>query len=189
MRFKRYRVLAIGLAALSLSACSYQKFAEQEQAIKEEWAQVRSELQRRNDLIPSLIETVRSHAPDQESVYQTAADSHARLVAARTALETINAGNQQSVALERLMAIVENYPELKANDSFKRSMDELAAAQNSIAVERMRYNARVQQYNISRRQFLGMLTAELFFHDYPFFEVPPPPRDAPKAEFERQPQR
>ena len=188
MRFNRYRVVAIGLAALSLSACSYHKFAEQEQAIDEEWVQVRSELQRRNDLIPSLIETVRSYAPDQESVCQTAADSRARLVAARTAVETIDAANQQSLALERLMAIVEHYPELKADDSFKRLMDELAAAQNNIAVERMRYNGRVQRYNISRRQFPGMLTADLFFHDYRFFEVPPPPRDGPKAEIERQPQ-
>jgi len=189
MRFNRYRVVAIGLAALSLSACSYHKFAEQEQAIDEEWVQVRSELQRRNDLIPSLIETVRSYAPDQESVCQTAADSRARLVAARTAVETIDAANQQSLALERLMVIVEQHPELKANDSFKRLMDELAAAQNNIAVERMRYNARVQRYNISRRQFPGMLTADLFFHDYRFFEVPPPPRDGPKAEYELQPQR
>ena len=188
MRFNRYRVVAIGLAALSLSGCSYRKFAEQERGIKEEWAQVRSELQRRNDVIPPLIEKVRSSAPDQESVCQTAVDSRARLVAARTAVETIDAANQQSLTLERLMAIVEQHPELRANDSFKRLMDELAAAQNGIAVERMRYNARVQRYNISRRQFPGMLTADLFFHDFPFFEVPPPPRDGPKAEIDRQPQ-
>lgn len=190
MRFNRYRVVAMCLTALSLSACSHQKFAEQEQAIKEEWTQVLGELQRRNDLIPPLIEAVRSYVPDQESVYQAAADSRARLIAARTALETTNAANDQWVVLERLMAIVEKHPELKGNDSFKRLMDELAAAQNGIAVERMRYNARVQQYKTSRDRFPGVLTARLFgFPDHPFFEIPPPTREVPKLEVEPQPAR
>ena len=189
-RFNSYRVVAMSLAAMSLSGCSYSKFVGQEEAVKAEWAQVQNELQRRNDLIPHLVETVKGYASHEQSVFQAVADSRARLAGARTRKETIAAANQQWTALARLLAVVENYPQLKANDSFNRLMDELAGTENRIAVERMRYNAQVQQYNTSRRQPPGVLTALLFnFPDYPFFEVPTTAREIPKVEFEREPQR
>lgn len=181
-RFTSYRVVAMSLAAVSLSGCSYNKFAGQEQAIKAEWAQVQNDLQRRNDLIPPLVETVKSYAPHERSVLQSAVDSRTRLAAARTPSETIDAANQQSTALARLLAVVENYPPLTANDSFNRLMEELKGTEIRIAVGRMRYNAFVQQYNMSRRKMTGALTALLFnFHDYPFFEVSAAPREAPKS--------
>ena len=97
------------------------------------------------------------------------------------------AANQQSAALGRLLVIVENYPNLKANEQFNRLMDELSGTENRLAVERMRYNERVQEYNTSRRQFPGVLTAKIFsFKDYPLFEAPPEARQVPKVDFNKR---
>lgn len=189
-RFNSYRVIAMSLVAVSLSGCSHNKLVGEEEAVKAEWAQVQNELQRRNDLIPDLVKTVKGYVSHEQSVFQAVADSRARLAGARTPEETIAAANQQSTALARLLAVVEDYPQLKANDSSNRLMDDLAGTENRIAVERMRYNARVQLYNTSRRKFPGGLTALLFnFQDYPFFEVPATAPEVPKVESERQPQR
>ena len=102
--------------------------------------------------------------------------------APRRPSETIQAANQQTSALGRLLAVVENYPQLKANEQFNRLMDELSGTENRIAVERMRYNERVQEYNTSRRQFPANITAKLFsFKEYPFFEAPPEAKQVPKV--------
>ena len=94
------------------------------------------------------------------------------------------AANQQTGALGRLMAVVENYPQLKANEQFNRLMDELSGTENRIAVERMRYNEAVQAYNTSRRQFPANITNRIFsFKDYPFFEAPESARQVPKVNF------
>lgn len=188
--FNAYRWVAMSLAVVSLSGCAYNNLAEQDQAIKAEWTQVQNELQQRNDLTHKLIELMKAYAPSEQSVMQAAADSGARLTSARTPSETIDAANQQSIALAALLAIVENSPQLKANDSFNQLMGELAGAENRIAVERMRYNAFVQQYQLSRRRFPAALTARLFnFQDYPFFEVPAPGRETPKVQPEQRQQR
>src|SRR5512141_2143245 len=148
--------------ATALSGCSYNKFTTQEEAIKAAWAEVQNQLQRRNDLIPNLVETVKGYAQHEESVYKDIADSRSRLLAAKSPEETIQAANQQTSALGRLLAVVENYPQLKANEQFNRLMDELAGTENRLAVERMRYNERVQEYDVSRRQFPANLTAKMF---------------------------
>jgi LemA protein len=172
------------LAALPLAGCSYNKFVSQEEAIKAQWAQVENQLQRRNDLIPNLVETVKGYAQHEEGVYKDIADARARLLAARSPEETIQAANQQTSALGRLLAVVENYPQLRANEQFNRLMDELSGTENRIAVERMRYNERVQEYNTSRRQFPANLTAKMFtFKDYPFFEAPAEAKQVPKVNF------
>jgi LemA protein len=174
------------LAALPLTGCSYNKFVSQEEAIKAQWAQVQNQLQRRNDLIPNLVETVKGYAQHEEGVYKDIADARSRLLAAKSPEETIAAANQQTTALGRLLAVVENYPQLKANEQFNRLMDELSGTENRIAVERMRYNERVQEYNTSRRQFPANLTARLFgFKEYPFFEAPPEARAVPKVDFSK----
>src|SRR5439155_13747149 len=104
--------------------------------------------------------------------------------AAKSPDETIAAANRQTSALGRLLAVVENYPNLKANEQFNRLMDELAGTENRLAVERQRYNERVQEYNTSRRQFPANLTAKLFsFKDYPFYEAPAEARQVPKVSF------
>src|SRR6202790_3678487 len=180
------RLVALALAALPLAGCSYNTFVSQEEAIKAQWAQVQNQLQRRNDLIPNLVETVKGYAQHEEGVFKEIADARSRLLAAKSPEETIQAANQQTAALGRLLAVVENYPRLKANEQFNRLMDELSGTENRIAVERMRYNDRVREYNTSRRQFPGNLTAKLFsFKEYPLFEAPPEARQVPKVNFTR----
>jgi LemA protein len=182
------RLVALTLAALPFAGCSYNKFVGQEEAVKAQWAQVENQLQRRNDLIPNLVETVKGYAAHEEGVYKEIADARSRLLSAKSPEETISAANQQTSALGRLLAIAENYPQLKANEQFNRLMDELSGTENRIAVERMRYNERIQEYNTARRQFPGNLTAKMFgFKDYPFFEAPAEAKQVPKVNFTKQP--
>ena len=176
-------LLVIALAVPS-AGCSYNRFVSQEEAIKAQWAQVQNQLQRRNDLIPNLVETVKGYAAHEEGVYKDIADARSKLLAAKSPEETIQAANQQTTALGRLLAVVENYPQLRANEQFNRLMDELSGTENRIAVERMRYNERIQEYNTGRRQFPGNVTAKLFgFKEYPFFEAPPEARQVPRVNF------
>jgi len=180
------RLIVLALAALPLTGCSYNTFVSQEEAIKAQWAQVENQLQRRNDLIPNLVETTKGYATHEEAVFKDIADARAKLLAAKSPEETIQAANQQTSALGRLLAVVENYPNLKANEQFNRLMDELAGTENRLAVERMRYNEKVQAYNTSRRQFPANLTAKMFgFKEYPFFQAPPDAKQAPKVNFSK----
>jgi LemA protein len=170
--------------AIALSGCSYNKFTTQEEAIKAAWAEVQNQLQRRNDLIPNLVETVKGYAAHESSVFKDIADARARLLAAKSPDETIQAANQQTSALGRLLAIAENYPQLKANEQFNRLMDDLAGTENRLATARRRYNDSVQAYNTQRRKFPSNLTAKMFgFKEYPYWEVPPEARQAPKVNF------
>ena len=171
-------------AAMMSSGCSYNRFVGQEEAIKTQWAQVENQLQRRNDLIPNLVETTKGIAQQEKDVFGQIADSRARLAGARTPEETIQAANQQSAALARLLVVVENYPQLRSSETFNRLMDELSGTENRIAVERMRYNERVQEYNTARRQFPANVTAGLFgFKEYPLFNAPTAAEQVPKVNF------
>ena len=178
------RLLLIALAAIPLTGCSYNRFVSEEEAITTQWAQVQNQLQRRNDLIPNLVETVKGYAGHEKEVFSAIAEARSKLLAARSPEETIAAANQQSSALGRLLAVVENYPQLKANEQFNRLMDELSGTENRIAVERMRYNEAIQRYNTRRRQFPANITARLFgFREYPLFEAPPEAQQVPKVNF------
>jgi LemA protein len=180
------RWIALALAAAPLTGCSYNRFVGQEEAIKAQWAQVENQLQRRNDLIPNLVETVKGYATHEESVYKDIADARAQMMAAKSPEETIAAANRQTSALGRLFAISENYPNLKANEQFNRLMDELSGTENRLAVERMRYNEKVQEYETSRRRFPANLTAKMFhFKEYPFFQAPPEAKQVPKVNFNK----
>jgi LemA protein len=180
------RVLLIALVTLPLGGCSYNRFVGQEEAVKQQWAQVQNQLQRRNDLIPNLVETVKGYAAHEEGIFKDIADARSRLLAARSPEETMQAAQQQTSALGRLLAVAENYPNLKANEQFNRLSDELAGTENRIAVERMRYNERIQEYNTARRQFPGNITAKLFsFKDYPLFEAAPEAKEPPRVNFSK----
>lgn len=180
------RLVALALVVAPLTGCSYNTFVTQEEAVKAQWAEIQNQLQRRNDLIPNLVETVKGYAAHEEGVYTAIADARSKLLAAKSPQETIEAANQQTSALGRLLAVVENYPQLRANEQFNRLSDELSGTENRIAVARMRYNERVQEYNTSRRKFPGNLTAKVFtFQDYPLFEAPVEARDVPKVNFSR----
>jgi LemA protein len=175
---------AIVVAAVALTGCSYNQFVAQEEGIKAQWAQIDNQLQRRNDLIPNLVSTVKGYTEHEQGVFQAVADSRARLSGAKTPEEKIAAANEQSSALSRLLMIVENYPQLKANEQFNRLSDELAGTENRIATERMRYNQKVQDYNTLRRRFPSNITGTLFgFKDYPFFQAPAEAKQVPKVDF------
>jgi LemA protein len=183
----------VALLAMGLSGCSYNRFVGQEEAIKTQWGQVENQLQRRNDLIPNLVETVKGVAQQEKDVFGQIAESRSKLAGARTTEgptdQKIDAANQQSAALARLLVVVENYPQLRSNEQFARLMDELSGTENRIAVERMRYNERVQDYNTSRRQFPSNVTAGIFgFKQYPLFNAPPEAERVPRVNFGTQPQ-
>ncbi len=181
-------LMLLSLAAGVSSGCSYNRFVGQEEAIKSQWAQVENQLQRRNDLIPNLVETVKGTAQQEKDVFGQIAESRAKLAGARTPEETMEAANQQSAALARLLVVVENYPQLKSNESFNRLMDELSGTENRLAVERMRYNERVQEYNTARRQFPANVTAGIFgFKEYPLFKAPPEATRVPRVDFGQKP--
>ena len=186
-QLKRLTMGILGaLLLIPLGGCSYNKFVGQEEAIKSQWAQVENQLQRRNDLIPNLVETVKGTAAQEQSVFVAIANSRAKLAGATTPEQKMQAANEQETALSRLLVIVENYPQLKSNDSFNRLMDELSGTENRIAVERMRYNERVQEYNTLRRRFPSNVTAKVFgFKEYPYYEAPAAAQQLPKVNFGR----
>jgi len=188
MKLMRVGIIAavVVAAVLGASSCSYNRFVGQEESIKTQWAQVENQLQRRNDLIPNLVETVKGVAQQERDVFGQIAESRAKLAGAQTPEQTMEAANQQSSALSRLLVIVENYPQLRSNESFNRLMDELSGTENRLAVERMRYNERVQEYNTSRRRFPSNVTAGIFgFKEYKLFDAPPEAERLPKVDFGR----
>jgi LemA protein len=176
---------ALGIAALvAASGCSYNRFTSMDEAIKGSWSEVQNQLQRRNDLIPNLVETVKGYASQERQVIEAITDSRAKLAGARTPEDTIKAANEQSAALARLLVVVENYPDLKSNANFMRLQDELTGTENRIAVARKRYNETIQAYNTLRRRFPSNITAGLFgFKEHPYFEVPPSAQQVPKVDF------
>ena len=179
-------VVALLAGAFASSGCSYNKFVGQDEAIKTQWSQVENQLQRRNDLIPNLVESTKGFAQQERDVFQAIADSRAKLAGATTPDQKMAAANEQSSALARLLVVVENYPTLKSDATFARLMDELAGTENRIAVERMRYNEKVQEYNTARRSFPANITAGIFgFKEHQLFQAPESAKVAPKVDFTR----
>ena len=171
-------------AVFMLSGCSYNRLTSMDEAIKGTWSEVQNQLQRRNDLIPNLVEVVKGFAAQESKVIDSITESRARLAGARTPEETIKAANEQSAALARLLVVVENYPDLKSNANFIRLQDELVGTENRIGVARMRYNETIQAYNTLQRRFPSNITAKVFgFKEHPYFEVPPSAQQVPKVDF------
>jgi LemA protein len=152
--------------------------------IKAKWAQVENQLQRRGDLIPNLVETVKGFAAQEKSILESIANARAKMAGAGSVQDRIAASNELSSALARLLVVVENYPNLKSDATFIRLMDELAGTENRLSVERKRYNDSVQVYNVAVRQFPGNLIASILgFKEQPFFEAAPAARQAPQVRF------
>ena len=129
------------------------------EAVKSAWSQVDVVLQRRADLIPNLVETVKGIAKQEQTVYGEIAQARSQLLSASTPADKIAANQRLDGALGRLLAISENYPQLKSNENFLRLQDELAGTENRIAVERKRYNDTLQDYNTYVQQFPGSIFA------------------------------
>lgn len=129
------------------------------------WAQVDTVIQRRLDLIPNLVETVKGIAAQEQEVFSNIAEARAAMAGARTPSERIEANNQLGGALSRLLVVVENYPQLQSSQNFIRLQDELAGTENRIAVERRKYNQTVQQYNTYIQLFPNNIVASLSGHE------------------------
>jgi LemA protein len=155
------------------------------ETIKSNWAQVDVVLQRRADLIPNLVETVKGFAAHEEIVYGDIAKARSALMNAQTPQDKIAANGQLDGALSRLLVIVENYPQLKSNENFLRLQDELAGTENRIAVERKRYSDSIQAYNTYIGQFPNSIFAGWagFKRNDAYFSASPTSREAPKVQF------
>jgi LemA protein len=176
-------VLVVALGAVG-AGCSYNKFVTQEEALKAQWGQVENQLQRRNDLIPNLVETTKGFAQQEKDVFKAVADARAKMGGASTPSETIAAANETSSALSRLLVVVENYPQLKSDQTFLRLMDELAGTENRLGNERRVYNEKVREYTETRRRFPANITASIFgFKEYPYFDAPKDAETVPKVDF------
>ena len=153
--------------------------------VKSNWAQVDVVLQRRADLIPNLVETVKGFAAHEETVFGDIAKARSALMNAQTPQDKIAANGQLDGALSRLLVIVENYPQLKSNENFLRLQDELAGTENRIAVERKRYNDSIQTYNTYIGQFPNNIFASWagFKRNDAYFQASQTSREAPKVEF------
>jgi len=155
------------------------------EAVNAAWSQVDVVLQRRADLIPNLVETVKGYAAQEVTVFSDIANARAALLSARDPAGKIAANGQLDGALGRLLAIVENYPQLKSNENFIRLQDELAGTENRIAVERRNYNQALQDYNT----FIGLFPNNIFagwagFHrNDNYFRASAQAQQAPKVEF------
>lgn len=163
---------------------TYNGMVTMDESVKAAWAQVENQLQRRYDLIPNYVETVKGYAAHEKEVFVKVTEARSKVAGAGNISEKIQANNQLSSALSRLMVVVERYPDLKANTNFIRLQDELAGTENRIAVERRRFNEFVKVYNGTIRQFPKNIFAGMFgFEKATYFEVPEERQEAPKIKF------
>ena len=176
-------VIIIGVFAFAMS--SRNRLVTEQEAVRNEWSNVDVVLQRRADLIPNLVETVKGYAKQEQTVIKSVADARAALGGARTPQEKIQANNQLDSALGRLLVVVENYPQLRSNENFLRLQDELAGTENRIAVERRKYNELVQRYNTDIQIFPRNVVAGMFGfqRNNDYFTTEPGARTAPKVAF------
>jgi LemA protein len=181
-------LVVLALAALLIGGSfvgSRNEMVRKNEAVKSDWAQVDVVLQRRADLIPNLVETVKGFATQEQTVFHDIASARSALLGAQTPADKIAANGQLDGALGRLLLIVENYPQLKSNENFLRLQDELAGTENRIAVERKRYNDAVQDYNT----YIGLFPNNLyagwsgFQRNNAYFAAPEAAREAPKVQF------
>src|SRR5205814_182376 len=178
-------VLVVALLLGSSFIGRRNQMAVKREAVNAAWAQVDVVLQRRADLIPNLVETVKGFAAQEQTVFGDIAKARSALLGAHSPAEKIAANGQLDSALGRLLVVVENYPQLKSNENFLRLQDELAGTENRIAVERRRYNETVQDYNTFISLFPNNIVARLsgFTRNDAYFKAEEGSRQAPKVQF------
>jgi LemA protein len=178
-------LVLIGLILGGAYVGSRNEMVRKNETVKQAWAQVDVVLQRRADLIPNLVATVKGYAQQEVKVFGDVANARSALLSARTPADKIAANGQLDGALGRLLAIVENYPNLKSNQNFLALQDELAGTENRIAVERRRYNEAIQDYNT----FIGLFPNNIFARwagfqrNNDYFAASEAARQAPKVDF------
>jgi LemA protein len=164
---------------------AYNKLMTMDENLNERWAQVENVMQRRYDLIPNLVNTVKGYARHEKEVFENIAEARGRLAGAGTVEDKMQAARGMEGALSRLLMVVENYPDLKANTNFVRLMDELAGAENRLAVERQRFNQAVRDYNLAIRRFPSSIVANrIGFERKEMFQMEERARELPQVNFE-----
>lgn len=174
-------IIVIGLWTVGI----YNGLVGKDQNVKQNWAQIENQLQRRYDLIPNLVETVKGYARHERELFEKVTEARSAWASAKTNLDKINASGQIEGFLGRLVAVAENYPQLRASENFRSLQDELAGTENRIAVARMRYNEAVQDYNTAVKRVPTVFFAGLFGfdRDKTFFAAPEAAKEAPKVKF------
>lgn len=176
---------AVIIIVLIMIVPRYNSLVNLDEEVNGKQSQIETQLQRRGDLIPNLVNTVQGYASHEEEVFTDIADARSRIASSEGNVEEMaEANNEMTSALSRLLAISENYPELQASEQFTGLRDELAGAENRIAVARQDYNTAVQEYNRNTRTFPGNIIAGIFnFDEKPYFEADDSAQDAPEVDF------
>ncbi|MFA4875699.1 MAG: LemA family protein [bacterium] len=191
---KTWIVLGVIVFILIVTGAScvgrYNELVTFNESVTTAWAQVENVLQRRNDLIPNLVNTVKGYAAQEQKVFIDVTEARAKVGQAQTVPEKVDANNQLTAALGRLLLVVERYPDLKSSQNFLALQDELAGTENRIAVERMRYNEAVKAYNVFVRRFPNNIIAAIFGYarENVYFKADEAAKVAPKVDFGMQPQ-
>lgn len=177
--------MGLALLALTLNGCGYNRLVEYNENIDASWAQVENVLQRRYDLIPNLVNTVKGYAKHEKGLLTEVTRLRSQWGKAKTPQQRIQAAQGLEGALSRLMVVVERYPDLKANKGFMKLQDELAGTENRISIERRRYNETVRRYNVTVKKFPSNFTAKWFDFEKrdEYFEIEEVAKEVPKVEF------
>ena len=190
MKFKTLLLIAVGVIvvmALMVGGWykkTYDRFVTLDESTKKAWAQVENQLQRRYDLIPNLVNTVKGYAQHEDKVLTAVTEARSRVGSARTINEKISANGELTSALSRLLVVSENYPNLKANQNFLDLQSQLEGTENRIAVERKRFNEEVMVYNAAIRGLFEQLVAgSMHLTPKPFFEADKASQKAPQVTF------
>ena len=189
---RKLLLLALVLfAAFGLSGCNYNSLTAKQQNVKAKWANVESQLQRRADLIPNLVETAKMAGIQEQEVFGQIADARSKLLGGGNSIppaqtpedrqKIIEANNSFGGTIGRLLSLTESYPQLRSNENFLKLQDELSGTENRLNVSRQDYNDSVRDYNTERSQFPGVITASLFgFKEEPWFQADEKAKEAPK---------
>jgi len=178
-------IIIVVLVALGLfMVINYNNLVSLSEEVDAQWGQVENQLQARYDKIPNIVNTVKGYASHEKEVFESIANARAKLAGANTVNEQVKAANEMESALARLLVVVENYPELKADAQFNQLIYEISGTENRIAVERMRYNETVKTYNSKVKRFPTVLLAGMFgYEPRTYFEAAKGAELAPIVEF------
>ena len=183
MSLTNYVLIALGAVAL-FAFWLYNSLVRAKTRVEEAWSHIDVQLNRRADLIPNLIETVKGYAKHEKGIFENVTKARSALLGAKTVKESEEADNMLTGALKTLFAVAENYPNLKASDNFKELQDELADTENKIAYARQFYNGNVRDFNILIKSFPNVLLASVLgFKAAEFFEVNQETRKKPEVKF------
>lgn len=174
-------VAIIGIIAL-LGFTTYNSLVNLNETTEQQYANVESKLQRRYDLIPNLVNSVKGAMKQEQEVFSNIADARSKMAGATSVNEKVNASNELEGAIGRLLVVMENYPQLKSNENVTKLMDELAGTENRISVERDRYNEVVRDYNKKIKRFPSNIFANMFgFESKDYFKANPQAQQAPNV--------